>query len=87
MVRKIKVVYVYSQEAEQANEPDIELVDDDADNDDITEETPELNNEEIKEEEPPKSKKQVLDMPTTDKKVQQVQSLACGKNMSAINLR
>ena len=36
MVRKSKVVDVYSQEAEEANEPDIETFDDD---DDITEDT------------------------------------------------
>ena len=90
MARNIKVVDVYSQEAEQQpNEPDIETVDDDDDEEeDTSEETPELNNEVINEEEPPKSrKKQVLDMPTTDKVVQQVQFLACGKSMSAKNLR
>jgi hypothetical protein len=99
LVRKIKVVEVYSQE----EEPEIETIDeddtDDTDDDLIIEETnppAELKNEVIiiKEEEeepqppPPKSKtKQVLDMPTTDKVVQQVQCLACGKSMSAKNLK
>jgi hypothetical protein len=92
MVRKIKVVDVYSQE----EEAEIETIDD-TDDDLIIEETKnppaELKNEAItiKEEEeppPPKSKKkQVLDMPTTDKVVQQVQCLACGKSMSAKNLK
>jgi hypothetical protein len=94
MVRKIKVVDVYSQE----DEPEIETIDeDDTDDDVIIEETKppaELKNEVItikeEEEEPPpqkSKKKQVLDMPTTDKVVQQVQCLACGKSMSAKNLR
>jgi hypothetical protein len=34
-----------------------------------------------------RSKKQVLDMPTTDKIVQQVQCSSCGKSMSAKNLK
>jgi hypothetical protein len=92
MVRKIKVVDVYSQE----DEPEIETIDD-TDDDLIIEETnppAELKNEAItiKEEEeeplPTKSKKKHgLDMPTTDKVVQQVQCLACGKSMSAKNLK
>ena len=80
MVIKIKLVDVYSQEAEEANEPDIESYDD---ADDSIE-------EEDEEDTPPKitegksrKKKQVLDMPTTDKIMQQVQCFACGKSMSA----
>jgi hypothetical protein len=87
MVRKIKVVDVYSQEEEAA---EIETIDD-TDDDLIIEETknpPTIKEEEEEEPPPPKSKKkQVLDMPTTDKVVQQVQCLACGKSMSAKNLK
>ena len=42
MVRKIKLVDVYSQEAEEANEPDIESYDD-VDDDTIKEDTRYLN--------------------------------------------
>jgi hypothetical protein len=90
MVRKIKVVDVYSQEDEQEQEPETERVE---------EETPlELKNEVIAEEEeeeeeqepePPKSrkKKQVIETPTTEKTVQQVQCSSCGKSMTAKSLR
>ena len=36
---------------------------------------------------PTKKKKQVLDMPTTNKIIEQVQCLSCGKSMSAKNLK
>ena len=47
MVRHTKMVDVYSQEADEANEPDIETYNDDDDDDDdvITEDTAELKHE------------------------------------------
>ena len=94
MVREIKIVDVYSQEAEQPNEPDVETVEDSVDDDEaIQKNTSEVKHAVIIEEAPAiieektRQTKDVLDMPTTDKVLQQVQCLACGKNMSAKNFR
>jgi hypothetical protein len=96
MVRKIKVVDVYSQETEQEQEPETERPEEETPEEPTTlelknEVIPEEEEEEEEEQEPepPKSrkKKQVVEMPTTEKTVQQVQCSACGKSMSAKSLR
>jgi hypothetical protein len=114
MVRKIKVVDVYSQEVDESN---IETYDDDDDDyDEITEELlrqvaeaprslevePRQLEEEARQEQPEQSdddeppeitktksrtKKQVLDMPITNKIIEQVQCLSCVKSVSATTLK
>ena len=89
MVRKIKIVDVYvSEEEEEATQPNEQEPEESSEHDNTPEE-PEVST--VQEVEPsqktkPKSNK-MLDMPTTTKVLEQVSCQACGKPMSAKNLR
>ena len=87
MVRKIKIVDVYASEEEEATQPNEQEQEEASEHDN----TPEPEVSTVEEVEPsPKTKSKsnkMLDMPTTTKVLEQVSCQACGKCMSAKNLR
>jgi hypothetical protein len=90
MVRKIKIVEVYEQQKEAAEEPNEQTNEQTNEEEEMVEEpeTQELAIEEATEE-PEKmrvtkpAKQMLAEMPTTEKTLQQVECQACGRKMSA----
>ena len=87
-MRKLKIVDVYASEEEEATQPNEQEQEESSEHDNTPEE-PEVSA--VEEVEPsPKTKSKsnkMLDMPTTTKVLEQVSCQACGKCMSAKNLR
>ena len=88
MVRHIKIVDVYASEEEEATQPNEQEQEEASEHDNTPKEPKASAVEEVEPSPKTKSKSnKMLDMPTTTKVLEQVSCQACGKCMSAKNLR